>query len=229
MLLTRTLKSQSGIEVPTKVCSKCQTEKEVSQFNKLARSSDGLNYWCRACANAAKTASKAKKPDYYRQQDKVWKACNKDKVAQYRKRTYLKNIEYYRAQGRLYYAQNRDRIMYKSRLWRQANKERVRAYCKSRYPLIKDAANMRRRLRPLHVKARLNSIRREKYWNGGRTSILQAEKLKVSRLSDSYVKALLGLHNAPDHLICMKREQVLIKRATKQLMAVLEEKKDGDE
>lgn len=35
-----------------KTCPKCHLEKDVGEFNRCARSSDGLQSWCRLCGNA---------------------------------------------------------------------------------------------------------------------------------------------------------------------------------
>lgn len=58
----------------TKVCSKCETEKPLNQFNKFKRSKDGLTVDCRKCANARarewyrnnKKSHQAKHKKYYK-------------------------------------------------------------------------------------------------------------------------------------------------------------------
>lgn len=40
----------------TKICTACDTEKSLDQYNKRAASADGLNGWCRPCVNAKSLA-----------------------------------------------------------------------------------------------------------------------------------------------------------------------------
>ena len=35
----------------TKICVRCKKDKNINEFNKNRRSKDGLNSWCRECAN----------------------------------------------------------------------------------------------------------------------------------------------------------------------------------
>jgi hypothetical protein len=46
----------------------------------------------------------------------------------------------------------------------------------------------------------------------------------IKGLSDSYIKQVLGDRNLPREIIEMKREQLLIHRATKQLLQTIKEK-----
>jgi DNA-directed RNA polymerase specialized sigma24 family protein len=46
------LDRRSNQDVPsTKVCTKCNKEKSISEFGKNSRQKDGLHYWCKDCNN----------------------------------------------------------------------------------------------------------------------------------------------------------------------------------
>lgn len=54
-----------------KVCSKCHLSKSRSEFTRHTKPADGLNWWCRPCANAAVRAARLRNIDYYREYDRV--------------------------------------------------------------------------------------------------------------------------------------------------------------
>ncbi len=69
-----------------KVCSKCNIEKENSEFSNDKSRSDGLSYICRACRKVSYNKNKElillKKKDYYlkHRDDKIKKACAHGKI-----------------------------------------------------------------------------------------------------------------------------------------------------
>lgn len=44
----------------TKICVRCKKDKNINEFNKNRRSKDGLNSWCRECANKYRNSSNKK-------------------------------------------------------------------------------------------------------------------------------------------------------------------------
>lgn len=57
-----------------KKCSKCKTEKDISEFNKDKNQSSGLQCRCKECANAASRESYHKNPkDIKRSKAKKWR------------------------------------------------------------------------------------------------------------------------------------------------------------
>lgn len=58
---------------PTKICSKCGTEKPLFGFHKQAKGKDGLKSWCKECTNREVAVWRAKNPvrtrEGYRKED----------------------------------------------------------------------------------------------------------------------------------------------------------------
>ncbi len=58
-----------------KVCGRCKSEKEPSEFNRRAKSLDGLCHVCRACSAEKNRAWRAQNPNGF----KKWSAENKER------------------------------------------------------------------------------------------------------------------------------------------------------
>jgi hypothetical protein len=86
-----------------KVCSKCEIEKDVSQFFKDKQKSDGLYSQCKLCKY---------------EKNRVWNANNRDRVVEGRKNYYQKNKEAlkqkHKKYDKEYRARNKDRYYEKS-------------------------------------------------------------------------------------------------------------------
>ena len=79
-----------------KVCNKCKTEKELSEFSKDKRNKCGLQFYCKSCRNKytkdnkEKLKEKAKEyrksnREYYNEYAKKYRQANKDKIRERRK------------------------------------------------------------------------------------------------------------------------------------------------
>lgn len=115
----------------SKTCTKCGTEKPVSDFNKQAKSKDGYQHNCRDChrarykewasANAEKKASRMSQ----------WRAENLEHRRAYKARYRAENPEKSKAEGRKYYANNaeikREKAKTFNEAWRKANPDKVNA------------------------------------------------------------------------------------------------------
>lgn len=77
--------------MPTNICTKCKEEKNLLEFNKDARTSDGLTRWCRQCYreyNANRHANLTKEDiDRINVQRGVWRKLNPDKVKEQGRRS----------------------------------------------------------------------------------------------------------------------------------------------
>lgn len=62
-----------------KTCSKCQTEKELIEFNKEASRKDGLYPWCKVCLKEHRAARYVKRPKYFLIHNKICSFCKEDK------------------------------------------------------------------------------------------------------------------------------------------------------
>lgn len=73
---------------PTKICSECKQEKAYPEFTKDKRTSDGLGYWCRDCANEAKRKWRKANTEHVQSYANAWNAKNAHKARE-RTRRYV--------------------------------------------------------------------------------------------------------------------------------------------
>ena len=64
-----------------KHCPKCDTEKEVSEFNKRSASKDGLRWWCRSCDHSATNKWLSANRNVHLERQKQWALKNKEQKA----------------------------------------------------------------------------------------------------------------------------------------------------
>lgn len=106
-----------------KACSKCGIEKDLSLFNKMAKSIDGYRPDCKDCRSIETKMYRAKNKDkisvYLKRyslefKDKIkdyhkeWRGENKDKLREYQKHLYAKNLHINREKRNSYIKQKRD-------------------------------------------------------------------------------------------------------------------------
>ncbi|MEA3330606.1 MAG: HNH endonuclease [Campylobacterota bacterium] len=93
-----------------KICKKCKITKELSEFPKEPRNSDGLKGSCRICiAN----------------QKREYNLLHKEKIANEQKEYRLKNKESIKAQKKEYYDNNKCVISKRHKEYRDNNKEKI--------------------------------------------------------------------------------------------------------
>lgn len=97
-----------GSIVMGKICTKCKTEKPVSEFSKQARAFDGLKQRCKPCV-------KEDNADWYQRnrEDKLrknleWQRKNPEKMKIINARGHEKRRDYYSAHNKEWYKKNRD-------------------------------------------------------------------------------------------------------------------------
>jgi hypothetical protein len=74
----------------TKICSACRLEKELSQFDKNCRSTDGYNNQCKVCRRLYYKNNKVKTQEYGKQ----YRLKNKERLTEL-KRIYINNNSTY--------------------------------------------------------------------------------------------------------------------------------------
>lgn len=94
-----------------KVCKKCNLEKDFSEFSKSKNGKDGVNSRCKNCRNTY--LSEYRKSEFYSDWQTQYRANSKDKIKQYKKTYYLKNIEV---------------LSVKNKNYKELNKEKLREY-----------------------------------------------------------------------------------------------------
>lgn len=143
----------------SKICNRCNEEKELADFGKHSRKKDGLRADCRSCVS---------------DQNRIYKAANAEKMreyaAAYRERTraqrakdkrawYLANREHSLAYAQNYVkrrlAEDPDYIIRRSRAWMEKNREKTRLRAHNR-------RRAKYRANSFHVTARdLEKLRRQ--------------------------------------------------------------------
>ena len=143
---------------------------------------------------------------------RAWREANPEKVNAYNREWREANPEKVKAKSRAWREANPEKVKAKSRAWREANPEKVkaesRAWSEANPEKVKERNRAWREANPEKVKER--------------------NRAKVENLSDAYVAKILRMKvsEVPQHLIELKREQLIYHRCTRQLTEALKEKKD---
>lgn len=75
-------------------CTRCQKEKEYTEFNKNSREKTGLNRYCKVCAKEKNKERYEKNLNLIRYKNKRWKDSNRERFKEYKKRYYkLKKLK----------------------------------------------------------------------------------------------------------------------------------------
>jgi hypothetical protein len=90
----------------TKVCSKCNIEKELVEFNKQKQGKYGVRGHCRECQ---------------RKETKKYKFNNKKKIAEYNKKWNYQNKKYYQEYRKIWENKNPDKLQYKRENFKKNN------------------------------------------------------------------------------------------------------------
>lgn len=106
----------------TKICSKCNEEKEISEFGKLKRSPDGYRQRCKVC--------RREDDKKYKEADRIWRQNNKDKKSISDKKYYEKNKEKILEYTKKWRKENKELNASFMKDWNEKNKDHVREYKK---------------------------------------------------------------------------------------------------
>lgn len=117
-------------------CSKCKHEKQNSEFNKHARGKDGLHSWCKGCIREYKTANKERFAEYARRSRQENPELFADRYRKYAK----ENSVSLAAHKRQYRLANSEKIAERARESRLANPEKYAAKDRNRRAIKKRAA-----------------------------------------------------------------------------------------
>jgi len=101
----------------TKVCTKCNIEKELKYFNKMSKVKCGVRSYCRECQSI---------------QSKKYRIDNKEKIKEYNTKWNEENQEYYKKYFEEYYKLNYEKEKERKLKWSRDNKEYSNNYQKQR-------------------------------------------------------------------------------------------------
>jgi len=124
----------------TKVCTKCEEGKSVSEFGKDRSSGDGLNYYCKECARIKSKEwvdnnTERRKEIRFKSNEKY-----RDEINLKNRERKRKNKDACRAYNKRWYRDNKDHVRQLSYAWRDRHKEELSQRRKDRYlndPLYK--------------------------------------------------------------------------------------------
>jgi hypothetical protein len=115
----------------TKICSKCETEKDVCEFGANNSTRDKLRKICKECRKI---------------EGKNYREQNPEKMKEW----YKHNSERALQQKRNYYQENRELMKERSKLWAKNNRDKVNEYIKTKKeknPLFRVELNIRGRMK----------------------------------------------------------------------------------
>tara|TARA_R110000782_G_scaffold6934_1_gene23555 strand:+ start:100 stop:726 length:627 start_codon:yes stop_codon:yes gene_type:complete len=118
-----------------KKCSKCKLEFPLTEFSKDRSRKDGYKYNCKSCARSIQTASRNKKPDYYKNKSKIY---------------FDQNREYFYQKTKEWNSKNPEKVKKWQREWREKNPKYANEWQKNERknnPQYRIKFNLRERMR----------------------------------------------------------------------------------
>ena len=100
------------MEYTTKICTKCNCEKELTEFTNLKSSKDGKQPYCKSC---------------YSLMSKQYRLENKEKIKQHKKQVYENNKELILQQRKEYYQVNRESVLKRVEEYTDLNRDEINA------------------------------------------------------------------------------------------------------
>lgn len=126
----------------TKICSKCKVEQQFSEYTKLKKSKDGLNYSCKKCNSIR--GKKYRKENY---------KIILNKINLWRRN----NPEWSRARNKRYKEKYPDKVKENKRKWREKNKDKIKQYRENYKARKREKRKERQSTDPVYVTT--NNIR----------------------------------------------------------------------
>jgi hypothetical protein len=103
----------------TKICSKCNLEKNVCEYHKNKNNKDGVNRYCKLCAiNRSK--------EYYEKNKEKILLLYKDSRSEYNKEYRKKNKEKEKERFKKYYYDNLDKMKERQKLYKENNSDKLK-------------------------------------------------------------------------------------------------------
>jgi hypothetical protein len=137
--------------VYTKICTKCDTLKPITEFHKNKSKKDGYSSNCKKCVKEYQTSNK----ESINLVKKIYRENNKECIIEYNKNYYEDNINYFQN----YYAENKEKIKQYAidnkenrKKWKDDNKEIINKKRRERHKIRKNIDKIyliRKRVRSL--------------------------------------------------------------------------------
>lgn len=148
------------MEIITKICTSCNTKKEISQFSNLKISKDGKNCYCKECT---------------REKNKQFRLRNLEKIKIKKQQDYQNNKEKILKKRKEYYEENRDAVLNRVSAYTEINREEIN---QKRRQFRKDnLEHLKQKDREKYEKFREKILEdRKRYFRENRESIKQRQK-----------------------------------------------------
>ena len=111
-----------------KTCSKCNIEKELTEFGKQTHGKFGVRRICKICLKQYNKAWNKENTDKCRRYSREYGAKNKEGVNKKSSIWREKNKEYKKQKDKEYYLNNKNKIILKIKNWKNNNKEHTKKY-----------------------------------------------------------------------------------------------------
>ena len=114
----------------TKVCTKCNEEKEFGEFYKDKTHTDGLNSRCKKCVSEKSRLGYLETKEIHAIRAKQYYEKNKSVIIEKSRKQYENNTEEKKAYSKRYYYENIDRVAERNKEWLNKNREKYREWRK---------------------------------------------------------------------------------------------------
>lgn len=169
-----------------KICTKCKTEKKLSEFGNQKSSKDGFKARCKTCINV---------------DNAKYKKINKNKIKKMNANWYKNNTEHSKEYNRNKYAINPEKVKKTNNNWRINNPDK--------YAIYKATNSAKRRARKLNLTPNLTNKEKQKIKDIYKESQELTKSTGIQH--DVHHKVPLkdgGLHH-PDNLEVLTKEEHL--------------------
>lgn len=201
----------------TKRCSKCGEVKALDEFCKDKNRKDGYFVYCRQCVSDKRKKYTQEHADELRVKRAAYRQANLERI---RANERLRVIDKQKTKERQekYRARHKDVIAEKHRRYREANLAKVRET--QRLSTAKAFAS-----NPEKFRAACRAWHKNNPENAAKRS-----RKKVDGLSDGYVASAMRVKvsDATTELLALKREQLAIKRMTRELKKAITNQPKGE-
>lgn len=106
----------------TKVCTKCDVEKNVGEYYKYKKGEHGVMAECKVCRKQYDAQRYAANKEARTEQNKTWNQANKNFVADYQKTYYNANKDVVAKRRKAWYQTNKKTIAEQQKAYYEANK-----------------------------------------------------------------------------------------------------------
>jgi hypothetical protein len=122
-----------------KTCSKCNEDKDISEFHKNKSSKDGLKSSCKICRNKDNIIRSKSESAIIK--NKEYREVNREKLKAYKDNYYKENQEVIKQNAKKYYIDNKEHINTRNINYSIENKETISKYQKDYYNSNRDSIN----------------------------------------------------------------------------------------